>query len=629
MIRKWFIFLFVGVLSVSFFSCSDEEPSSTEYDYDKHYVDNQPTEDKIENVFNGKVAILQPNSDNVVGYLTKRIINTTVELVDDADVVVLDESRAHSILNTAEYETLKKMWDYNKIVVFINPGAEAYTLIKKLQSSDYAGSPSVEDLVQFKDVHIYATRADGTSFYHERMDAVSSPYESVIVRTTDNESTKETVATTPHIAELNDYLRGRVADNLAEWLSDNVVIGQSRHVAFSRADSYCVKSAELTFYRPITVTHDWVKEYCEDADKIPGPTTVDAKYKITIYGVYDVDKQCDIYDINMYEDFPADKTFVDDVYIYEHLAYNYKYTGGCYIGPESKLYLIDIPESTIEVEEVAPLPMTNGQYNNTHYPAQISLGASGGVDISDPPGLSLGLSMGVTLPTTTISFNHAEMPISFSNTNKHAEWVYNVDLDIYTCRAGFNAVVNDYPDIVHEYCHTDQAVTFLVSDTKSFGKNDVKLQWDIKQTVQSQYAGIWEGILHWDYYYDYHTITLPKVYRYFEKYSPYPLPGYGGTADGAEWSNLEAYLMSNVNYRALSDETLKVGAQIESDLDKTAESIWRNAIESLVNQYNGTTTTNDYVVALARTDGTHIGLGLYIQKDGTWRLVEDVDNITK
>lgn len=91
-----------------FFSCSDEEPSSTEYDYDKHYVDNQPTEDKIENVFNGKVAILQPNSDNVVGYLTKRIINTTVELVDDADVVVLDESRAHSILNTAEYETLKR-----------------------------------------------------------------------------------------------------------------------------------------------------------------------------------------------------------------------------------------------------------------------------------------------------------------------------------------------------------------------------------------------------------------------------------------------------------------------------------------------------------------------------------------
>ncbi len=619
-------FIIAGVFSILAFSCSNDDPPTTEYDYDKHYIDNQPKDDKVETLFHGKVVCLQPNNNNVISYLTKRFSNSSVELTTDADVVVLDNSRTLSIQDK-EFEILKRLWDHNKIIVFINPDAGTYNLVNKLKSQDYNGNPSTEDLKIFDDIQIYATRADGTSFFHEKMDTQSGPDEVSILKITETGTTEEAVTPEPpYIAQPNDYHIGRIAENLAKWLLEYAVIGDTRHVAFTRADSYGVKPMDVTYHQTITITHDWVQEHCEDAT-IPSSTTVDAKSQISIYGLYDTDKRCDIYDINMYEDFPANQTFVDDVYVYEHLAYNYKYTGGCYLGPETKLSLVDIPESTIEIEEPAPLPLTNGQYNTTHYPAQFSFGANGGVDISTEPGLSLGLSMGCTLPTTTISFNKQEMPISFSNANKQAEWKYNVDLKIYTIRAGFNAVVNDYPEIVHEYCKTDQAVTFFVSNSQSFGKKDLFLKWDLTRRVQSEYAGIWEGWWNIKSFNSNRTIQLPKVYRYFEKYSPYPLPGYGGTADSADWSNLEALLMQSVNYRALCDETLKVGAQVESELDKTAESIWRAALEPLVAQFNGTTTSHDYVIALARADGTHIGLGLHIQKDGTWKVVENVDNI--
>lgn len=502
---------------------------------------------------------------------------------------------------------------------------------KLSQKNSNLTSPTAQDLAIFNGINIYAVRADGNCFLQEKIGGggfAKNLYSQIGENengTTENSGIQQVsdADSTP-----NDYNKGIAGENLAKWLNKNASIGEQRNIAFVRSDSeFSVYPVKTTYHHSYDITHDWIKKYNSDAS-VPNSTTIDVKSEIVAYGAYSTSENCDVYDISLYQEFPADKTFIDDVYVHEYLAYNYKYTGGCYYGPTVNINLDDISESEIELEEIAPLPLTDGQYNNTHYPMQLSFGSSleGNISTSGV-GISSGLSTSCTLPYSTISFNHAEMPINFSNDNKHAIWEYSTDYQIYNCIWGFNPKPNDIPDIVHSFCHTDQAVTFVVRNTKSYGNKLFRIGYDIKYTDYSEYADPWQG---WKHTHTRHYsglfINMPTVNRYFEKYTPYPMPGFSGPADSSEWNNLQALLMNNVNYRALCDETLKVGAQTQDGLDPTAENIWREALESLVKQYNNTKTNYQYVIALAKSDGSHLPLGLQI-KDGVWKIVENVDNL--
>lgn len=637
-LKKWVYPFCFGLLSISLcVSCDDDDNDETDYDEGKAYVDNQPTTDEVNTSFNGKVALLQQNSDQVMNYLSRRLVNTTTELTDSTDVVVLDEAKAQEILGGGtEYETLQNLWNSNKILVFLNPGSRAFVMVNKLSQPDSESDvdePTSADLLQFENVKVYATRADGTSLFHERMDVSKNIIQTCYRDSIANSGTLFAASMQSDslnvAAFTNDYNQGRIAENLATWLNENALTGEQPHVALvSSSSTYSVSPVSVTKHYSLTVSHDWFKKHSSSKATVPNPTTVDVKFQMDIYGTYSTETNKDVYDINLYEEFPAEKTYIKDVYVYEHLAYNYKYTGGCYYGPKVDLSLNSISTSDIEVEAVAPLPQTDGQYNMTHYPMQLGFGASLQGNVSTEPGISAGLSMSCTLPYTTVSFNHAEMPISFNNDNKHANWSYSTDYRVYSCQWGFNPKFKDLPDVVHSFCKTDQAVTFVVKNTQSYGSKTVSLHSGITWQVYDEYADPWE---HWhnvSSYYRGFTTNLPKVNRYFEKYTPYPMPGFSGAGDSDEWGNLEDRLMRNVNYRALCDETLQVGSQTANGLDQVAESIWRTAINSIVKQYNGTNTNHEYVVALARTNGSHIKLGLHI-KNGVWTLVENVDNVAK
>ena len=74
--------------------------------------------------------------------------------------------------------------------------------------------------------------------------------------------------------------------------------------------------------------------------------------------------------------------------------------------------------------------------------------------------------------------------------------------------------------------------------------------------------------------------------------------------------------MNNVNYRALCDETLTVGAQTTDGLTENATKIWRQALEGIIKQYGKMNTTYSYAVVLCDSEGAHLPLALTI-KNGT------------
>lgn len=76
-------------------------------------------------------------------------------------------------------------------------------------------------------------------------------------------------------------------------------------------------------------------------------------------------------------------------------------------------------------------------------------------------------------------------------------------------------------------------------------------------------------------------------------------------------------LMENVYYKSLKDETLEVGGCTQEDMENNAEEIWEKTIDSLINQYQGTDTKHEYIIAMADSKGNKQKNGLHI-KNGVW-----------
>lgn len=634
-INRYLHFAIIGILGIAMCSCSDDDeaimPSNQEEEYT---ADAQPTIDEVKTLFSGKVAILQPNADEVMSYIGKRLINTSSVLTDDADVVIIDETGATTFLNDADqYSELSRVWNKNKVVTFINPGANAVALQHKLQGveNDVEVQTNINEYIEsLGDISVYAVRADGTSLFIEKVGAASTGEGTVVSISEEGESEEIIEPTECDYSEPTDYEKGRAGENFAEWLTDNALIGDQPDIAFSRSSSseYNPVPVTKTFHHSITVNHEWINNYDDDA-KGPKNQKIDAKSVITIYGSYSPDFDCDVYDVNVYQEYPANKVYFENKVVKSPAAYKYKYTGSCYSGPTVQLSLNGIDKSSnVELEEIAPLPETNGEYRTTHSPMTISLGGSLQAKVSSK-GLegTAGFSCGITLPSTTVQFSHKEMPIKFWNTDDKAKWQYTTDYKIYKHTWGSNGRFIDVPDICHSFCHTDQAVTFVVNNTKNYGDKQLSLNYDVQYGTYAEYCRVWSTkYRRYSYPFSEKNIALPSVNRFFEKYTPYHIAKYSGNADTADWTYMNNLLKDNVNYRALCDEALKVGATTDAGLDVNATKIWREALTALVKQYNGTKTGSMYVVALAKSDGSHLPLGLVI-KDGVWSITENVDAV--
>ena len=632
---KWAVMSFAAIVAVSLGSCSDDNDNvpDDEDDEIEEVGYQQPTEDIVKTQYTGKVAVVQPISDAILDYLNKRFVNTTTELTEDADVVVMDELNAGNLAHDEEqYALLQKIWDKNKVFVFINPDANAYSLESKLRNNGVEFPPSNDDLASLEGVSIYMTRADGNSFYHEGS-GMNGKGEEEDTYTAETEEGVTNVTYPPSNDEFvpTDYTNGVIAENAAEWLNEISTPGEQRNIAFARAasDAHNAIPVSTTIHHTIKTDHSWIKSEQSKAN-VPASVEVDVKTVITAYGAYSPAEGGDIYDITLYQGFPADKTFVKNKVVLKKAAYKYKYTGGCYYGPYVDLSLVGLPSGyTVELEEVAPLPQA-GQYNLTHYPLQTSLGGSLQGNISKDPGLSLGFSGSCTLPFTTISFNHSEMPINFQEKNGHAQWIYSTNYKIYKGAWGFNPQMNDIPDIVHQYCKTDQAVSFVVKNTEEMGECDIRLRYNIRYEFYDEFAWYKKFVSHNRRikYYDM-FLTMPKVNRKFERFLPSILNGFSPDEEKKSdyisyWNNLQTLLMNNVNYRALCDETLTVGAQTEEGLTENATKIWRQALEGIIKQYGQMNTTYSYAVVLNDSNGAHLPIALTI-KNGKWSIVENID----
>lgn len=636
--------ILIGIMTfATVTSCSDDDIDDTyvdvsDSDDEEEYAvfTEQPVSDQVVTTFGGKVALLQSGGgdSNILSYLTKRFENTVTELTDDADVVVLDETRAQGIMaDSDEYDMLSYLWETNKIIAFLSPDRNAYILWDKLRSTDADDANVADaDLTCFENIDLFATRADGVTLFHQKSGTSSGIEEALLTSQDESGETQERLIMSNLMngedTSPNDYVMGRGGEGIAGWLNENALTGEQPHVAFTRAgEEYDISSATTTYLSQVTVSHDWVKTVYKSSLNLPPSTTVDVSIKMQVSGVYNAKDNQDWYDVNIYETFPADKTFVKNALVRKSASYKYKYTGGCYYGPEVLLTMLNVDSSDIELEQAAPLPASGGSYSKTHNPMGISFGTSltGNVSSSDI-GLSGGFSMNVTLPSTTVSFSHAEMPINYSDSGKTPHWEYSTDYDVYDLQWGFNPKYKDVPDVVHSYCKTDQAVTFIVNDSRKYGSKRLWLASNVNFQVYNEFGYYKKGWSFVDMDPHYFEMQLPQVNRYFEKYTPYPMPGHSGKADSSDWANLESRLKNNINYRSLCDDMLKVGAQSEGALDGTAEKIWRTALESIVKQYNGTPTTNEYVIGLGKTNGSHIKLGLHIS-NSKWSIVENVDNV--
>ena len=75
--------------------------------------------------------------------------------------------------------------------------------------------------------------------------------------------------------------------------------------------------------------------------------------------------------------------------------------------------------------------------------------------------------------------------------------------------------------------------------------------------------------------------------------------------------------MQNIYYKSLKDEMLEVGGCTEEDVENNARNIWEKTVDSLINQFQGTKTEHEYIIAMADSKGNKQKIGLHI-KDRVW-----------
>lgn len=432
-----------SVIASGFTSCEDkawENAPAIAEDNTESVVNEQPLVDEVKTTFMGKVAVFAYGDDKIFPYLQKRIPNVVATPDSDVDVVVFDEVGAANALSTdATIHQLKSLWYKNKGFAFVNPAANALELLNRISGAEMSDKCSQEEIAAYSDINVYIIKADGDSFYHEK---IYNPEKDDVVECTTvgvdslgNEIMKDELKAVEYIP--SDYDWGQVAEKAGEWLNENIVLGENvADMAFSRSnseDNYVFNNVVKTYYPKVTVNHTLVEDVGFGTS--PASVTVTPTITVVIQPGYNEQMQCDVYDVRITEEFPADKTFVKNVVTKTKNCvlwkYKYKYSGGCHGGLYVDAYLssnnksFSFDSNSVELYEPAPIA-SPGSGSISRNPGSLSIGTGIKAGVSGKSAVLQGdFSLGYTLPSTTISHNQSDMPVNFSRDNGHAKWDYD------------------------------------------------------------------------------------------------------------------------------------------------------------------------------------------------------------
>ena len=625
---KWLLpLLLIGGM---FTACQDrgDEPQSQEQMQEEQPI--APTNldtDVVEQVYDGEVAVLGSSSADFMPYFLKRFPNTAGSISENTAVVVLDETAAQGVLGNASLlAEVQSHWAKNKAIGFINPSENAIQLLAKLNGAENA-TIEPEAKLSIENYAFYLVRKDGNAMSYCKM--LQEELEVAFYDSTTNQVQSEKLI--PNKLEITAYEKGRIGERAAEWLNTIENQAQQRSLLASSAEDLSYHAFTQKIYYTINVKHDeFIKHFDYDIDSSCGTSSTEAVVELTVYAGYDQLAKKDVYDVVISETFDAKKTYIENKVFCKKAAYKYKYTGGNYQGAKIGLKLSNVSAGDISFSQPVPVG-TAGSYSSTHTPASFSVGCGLAAGVSPSgPSVTGNFSFTYTPPKTTVSLPHSDLPLQFNDNHSWSEWEYGIsNLDnypfIYETDWGFNADYVGTLEFSTKACKTEQAVTFMVANTENRGSSAITLCIDTRFGTYHEVGSPFTWARGYRYYYNKSFVNLPQVNRFFDRYTPDCYDS-SDKADTQSWNNLETLLKDNVKYKQFYNKDLEVGAVSEALLPTVADSIWADAIKSLITQYNGRDTHQEYVIGLANLNGVHLSRGLHI-KDGKWQMVDDIRTV--
>lgn len=670
LLRRSLTWLFAAILLVVAGCTKDDDSPKGGADNDDESPSVEwPTKDVVSKTFGHKAVILA-GSESVIPFMAKRLKSMESTLVDDVQFVLMDETNAATFLSDeSKYSTLRTLWNANRIVGFYNPGANALTLLEKLsRDARHQNEPTnvtSEMIEQYSKISLYLTRADRNSYIYSRPE-VDKTIHITTKHTGEDGVVNESEETHTIKPKLSNYEWGRVAESVIEWLNNNVP-KSDLHRAFvdTRASNSGISfdpSVATTWDQSITVDYE---KYNHDPgrcdDDWPDKRTVTAKVTVFASGAYNEALNADVYDVQVQHYFPTSDVWEGCEHVGSPAAYTNKFAGFTYVGPTFKFSLssnntsFKFDGTNVQVIEPAPV-VTSGTVTTTHDPGSTTLGGSlsggGQVDggtagVNGGGHFDIGFAADFTLPKDFTAVSHQEMPFTYESKDGYAKWTWGwydgTDVyELFDFHWGRNADYIAPPDVVCTNYSGRIGLSFGVSNSRNINTTggDINVYLNMNAPSYKLYS---ELATTWDFWEDMsvysdatetspYQLQMPTVYRYFEKYKPAPAE----TTNKDGWIQLLAILRTNVNFDAFCDEAIVVGAEYEKDsngklgVDIMADEIWKDCINSLITQYNNTSTgdmgDDEWIICLGKTGGTYIPRALHI-KGKTWTMVEDYTTI--
>lgn len=604
-------------------SCEDRMPQDGE-GVEHHIVETlqQSEVDQVKTIYNGEVALIDVSSENLMPYFQKRLPNTTNNITEHTDVVLLSEQGVNKVLTDSNlYQSIQQHWKRNKPVGVLSPSENTLNLIAKFNGVEES-KVEKEDIESIERYAFYMLKADGNAVSYCKLNV-----DEVMIQLIDSNGVEfEAEKLAPQNIEVSDYAKGKVAERAAEWLNTSQTVKKRRSLSSSLGDvSY--EAFTQKFYKLITVDHNYIVD-AEDYGTGCGNSTTEAVVELKVYAGFDPTTKQDVYDMIVTETFDASRSYLENKIVKEYGLYKNKYTGGNYAGVTVGLRLNNVMGSDISFTDAVPVA-TAGSYTTSYTPACMTVDGGIGTDASS--GLGTNLCFSYTPPATSVIMAHEELPVQYNDNHTWVEWDYGIKElkdypQVYDIDWGFN------PDFISVFgfskgsSQTQQAVTYKVSNTEKYEGQPVTLMLEAMYKTYHEVASPFSGMCCYMYHYTNFFVSLPQVCRHFEKYSPYCYAQ--DITDNTEtWENVENILKSNVNYKIFYNDNLTIGSPLSDGVDDEASKIWQETINSIINQFGGhRSVKNKYLVALADSKGNALKMGLYIDGD-TWSYVNDITKV--
>jgi hypothetical protein len=551
--------------------------------------------------------MLDVNSEDIAPYFQKRMGNVTSTITPETDVVMLSEQGAMSALSNANvFKSLQEHWNNNKPVGFVYPSENVLKLIAKLQGFD-KNNVDANNAKSIRQYAVYMLRADGNavSYINPRFAEVHTQY------IDSNGVEHETKKLLTQNIEVSEGVKGRMAERTVEWLNKKPAFkGGYGDISY---EPFTHKT-----YKSVTVDHKSLVEK-NDYGKGCANRTTEVAFEITVNAGFDLATKLDIYDVVVSEVFDASRSYLEDQIVKSWGPYYTKYTGGNYAGMDMAMIIGGVPNYLISFTDAAPISCA-GSYSVNHTPPSLQVSAG-----------NSGLSANYTPPSTSISMTYDELPVNYTDCHYYVKWDYGMELKDYPEAYGSGFI----PKVMNKKflgvfgfsknaCKTQQAATYKVGCKGNFEDYNLFLRLTSVFKTYHEVASATSQMREYSYNTTNLYVTLPRVNRYFDKYSPYCYAL--KVNDSTEkWEDLENTLKSNVNYKIFHNENIQIGTPEEGGLENAATGVWEDAMNSIITQFGKSRHfNNEYVVALANSKGEALKKGLYVH-DGTWEIVENIE----